>query len=181
VNPDLTVFVPSLMGIGIIVSAALLISDGIRRLIPRRRLEHRHRVAVGTFVVVERAARAAGRALEPPSFLQRGLRSRAGYLVLGATLVAVGSAAIGIGISAYRDPLGVFFASPWALGLGWGIGSLAMLSGLVAFVLAVVHRQLPAPFQGIVTATWYGRLVVPDRQQRRAALRRVVPPEEVNR
>ncbi len=70
----LAVFFPSLMGVGILVSGALLISDSIRRLFPQGSLRRKHNVVVGTYGAVADAVDAAGYHLAEPWFLGRGLR-----------------------------------------------------------------------------------------------------------
>ena len=57
----LGVFVPSLMGAGILVSGAILLVDVLRRYLPQSGLHRRHRVAIGAFNVVAGAAAWAGR------------------------------------------------------------------------------------------------------------------------
>ncbi len=50
------VFVPSLIGVGILVSGAILLSDLLRRYLPQGGLRRRHRVAMGAYHVVSEAA-----------------------------------------------------------------------------------------------------------------------------
>ena len=74
------VFFPSLMGVGILISGALLISDWLRRLLPYGALRRRHNVIVGTYGAIADAVGAAGYHLKEPWFLKRGLRRRWSYI-----------------------------------------------------------------------------------------------------
>ena len=91
------VFFPSLMGVGILVSGALLISDWVRRLLPQGSLRRKHHVIIGTYGSIAETVDAAGYHLEEPWFLKRGLRERSTYLMLavGSTVAAVASSGAG--------------------------------------------------------------------------------------
>jgi len=119
-TPVLAVFFPSLMGVGILVSGALLLSDGIRHLLPNRGRHRRHRIVVGTYGVVLGAARAAGHRVPPPWYLERDYRRRSTYALATVVCAIAGSLAVRAGWAAYNDPLGLFYRSPWASGTGPG-------------------------------------------------------------
>ncbi len=158
----LAVFFPSLMGFGILVSGALLISDVVHRMLPNQGRRRRHRLAVGTHGVVARAAHVAGTRLEPPSFLTRTLRSRWAY----ATALLIAAAGAGVvlvsGLAAHGDPKGLFYDSPWIFGLSIGFGAAFALTALLALTMAVVYRHVPRPLRWLVRTTVVGRLRVPE-------------------
>jgi hypothetical protein len=64
--------------------------------------------------------------------------------------------------AAYRDELGLFYASPWMVGLGtaWGIifGALALL----LLIAAVLAPRPPRPIRWLIATTVLGRFQVPD-------------------
>ncbi len=60
-----SVFLPGLMGAGILLSGGILLADGIKRLTPNRGVRRRVAVAKAVHGVVEGAARAAGTLGEP--------------------------------------------------------------------------------------------------------------------
>ena len=94
----LAVFFPSLMGVGIIASGAVLLSDLVLRLLPNRGMRRSRRVALGAYGVVAAAAAAAGRTVRRSELLDRVPRRRTVYGMLAA------SAAI-------------YFVAIWAAGL----------------------------------------------------------------
>ena len=53
------VFFPSLMGVGIIISGTLLVSDWLRKLFPKGSVRRKHNVVVGTYGAVGDAIDAA--------------------------------------------------------------------------------------------------------------------------
>ncbi|RPI24765.1 MAG: hypothetical protein EHM57_02355 [Actinobacteria bacterium] len=157
----LAVFFPSLMGVGIIASGAVLVSDALRRLFPNRGRRRRHRVAVGAYGVVALAAAAAGQDVQRSGLLDRVPRRRAAYALLAvsaagtATLIAAACAA------AYADPLGLFYRSPWMIGIGTGFGAALGVLALLLAVLSALGRRLPAPMARLVATTSLGRLQIP--------------------
>lgn len=157
------VFFPALMGIGILASGTLLLADLIRRLMPNRGQRRRYRIAVGTYGVIAATARTAGTQLEPPAFLTRRRRNRGTYLLVVAVAVGLGIVALASGLAAYRDSLGVFYQSPWAMGLGIGVSSALFLVALVALALAATRSPGPRSLTWIVEHSPYGRITVPER------------------
>lgn len=157
------VFFPALMGIGILASGALLLADLVRRLMPNRGQRRRYRIAVGTYGVIAATAAAAGIRLEPPTFLTRRRRNRTTYGFAAAISIGLGAVALTAGLAAYRDALGVFYESPWAIGLGIGVSAGMFLIAAVALVLAATRDPGPRPLSWIVEHSPYGRITVPDR------------------
>ncbi len=159
------VFFPALMGIGILASGTLLLADLVRRLMPNRGQRRRYRIAVGTYGIIAATARTTGTQLEPPTFLTRRRRHRGTYLLVVVVAVGLGLAALASGLAAYRDSLGVFYQSPWAMGLGIGVSTTLFLVAVVALTLAATRSRGPRSLTWIVEHSPYGRITVPERSQ----------------
>lgn len=157
------VFFPALMGAGILVSGIVLLSDVVRRLMPNRGQRRRYRVALGTYGVISRVALTAGVHLDPPEFLTRRLRARWVYLVTAAVCVGAGAAALWVGIDAFEDSAGVFYRSPWAVGLGVGFLVALLLAAATALTLAVVRSSRSPVVNWVVVHSPYGQITVPQR------------------
>ncbi len=155
------VFFPSLMGIGILVSGALLISDWVTRLLPHGNMRRRHNVVVGTYGAINDAIEAAGYHVREPWFLRRGLRNRLTYFALALIAFSAATSSVAIGEELFEDQLGVFFESPWAIGLGYGIGSALVVFALLCLVIGVGYTGLPRPLMRLVRETQLGRIVLP--------------------
>ena len=166
----IAVFFPSLMGIGIIISGTLLISDWLRRLLPTRNIRRKHNVVVGTFGVVEDAIEAAGYHLETPWFINRWLRPRTTYLAIATTSIILGLISIWAGLRLYDDPLGLFYRSPWATGIGYGVAAGLLLVAAICLLLVLGYRSPPRPLAYLVRETTLGRIVLPDQPDHDAAL-----------
>jgi hypothetical protein len=164
------VFFPSLMGVGIIVSGALLVSDWLRRLLPHGGLRRHHDVVVGTYGTIGGAVNAAGYRLAEPWFLERGVRRRSTYVMLGAGLLLAGVATMWAGIQLYTDPLGFFFDNRWVVGIGYAVGGVLVLDATLCLTIALMHRSLPRGLHRLVATTSLGRIVLPTDADRAAAL-----------
>ncbi len=166
----LAVFFPSLMGVGILISGVLLVSDWVRRLLPHRTLRRKHDVVVGTYGVIADAVGAAGYHLEEPWFLKRGLRNRSTYFGLAVGLVLMGIGSIWAGAEFYADPLGLFYESPWAVGIGTGVGIALLLAALVCLIAGAAYHSAPRSIGWLVSESPLGRLILPSDQDQIAAL-----------
>lgn len=155
------VFFPSLMGVGILVSGALLISDWVRRFFPQGSIRRKHNVIVGTYGAIGDAVDAAGYHLSEPWFIRRGLRSRGTYLGAAAVALAAALVSIWTGNSLFDDPLGLFYKSPWAIGIGYGVAAALIVLALLCLTVAVVYTSLPKPVMRLVRETSLGRIVLP--------------------
>lgn len=164
------VFFPSLMGVGIIVSAALLLSDWIRRLFPQGRLRRQHDVVVGTYGAITDAIHAAGYQLVEPHFLRRGLRRRRTYLAVAFLATMLGGVSLQGGLAFYNDPRGLFFRNPWAIGIGYGVAAAALAVAILCLVVAIWYRRLPRPLQTLVEQTSLGRYLLPSGRDQAIAL-----------
>lgn len=155
------VFFPALMGAGILVSGVVLLSDVVRRLMPNRGQRRRYRVALGTYGVIARVALTAGVRMDPPEFLTRRLRARWVYVVTAVVSIAAGAAALWVGIDAFEDALGVFYRSPWAIGLGVGAFVAFLLVALMALTLSVTGSSRWPAVSWVVVHSPFGRISVP--------------------
>ncbi len=166
----LAVFFPSLMGVGILISGALLLSDWVRRLLPQGTVRRKHHVVVGTYGAIAETVDAAGYHLEEPWFLTRGLRERRTYWLTAVVLAAGGVGAIWGGLLFFDDPLGLFYRSPWAVGIGYGVGAGLLLLALLCAFLGVAYRSTPRFIMRLVTDTSLGRIILPTEEDHAAAL-----------
>ena len=164
------VFFPSLMGVGIIISGTLLISDWLRRMFPQSRVRRRHNVVVGTYGAIGDAIEAAGYHLDQPWFINRWLRSRTTYLVMAVGSITLGLASIWTGRQLFDDPLGLFYRSPWATGIGYGGAAALFLLAAICLAIALWYRAPPRPLGYLVRETTLGRIVLPTGPDHETAL-----------
>jgi hypothetical protein len=155
------VFFPSLMGVGIIISGTLLVSDWLRRLFPKGSVRRKHNVVVGTYGAVGDAIDAAGYHLSEPWFINRGLRRRSTYAMAALLTCAGGALSIRAGHRFFDDELGLLYRSPWAIGIGYGVAASLLLVAVLCLVTAVVYDSLPRPLMYLVHQTSLGRIVLP--------------------
>lgn len=151
------IFVPSVMGAGILMSLALVISDALRRIGilggPRaRRAAARRRAAR----LVAPAARAV--AEEPPEEpLRRRLRTRGAYTAIFVAAVAF-SLYVGIGSTFnYLRAFGPFSGEAWMQALAISVATLAFGIGVVGAVTALRYRDVPPWARAIIDRTPLGR------------------------
>ena len=160
-DEGLAVFVPALMGVGMLVSVVLLIADWTHALLPSGRVRRRQEVATAAMSVVAGVAGAAGHRLAGPDFALRDWRSRWAYLAGGALSSSVGLVALWAGIGAFRDEDGLFYHNGWMIGLG--VVAPAVLGLLAAQLLyfAILHRRSFRAAHVLVATTWFGRRKLP--------------------
>jgi hypothetical protein len=156
----LAVFFPSLMGLGILASGALLLTDLLHKLVPGRGLRRGHHVVTGAFGIVADAAAAAGRPLRRSDVLYREPRHPLAYVAVAAVACGIGLAVVAGCTAAYRDAAGVFHASPWMIGIAVAGGAIAGLLATLSLVLAVLRGHLWRPLARLVATTPMGRLRV---------------------
>lgn len=167
---DLAVFVPGLMGAGILLSAGILLADGLKRLIPNRGVRRRVGIARAVHGAVEGAAMAAGYAVPEHDLLPRRLRARWAYLALAFTMVTAGVVVTRLFLDAYADPLGTLHHNPWAIGLAVLADVPLLLGVLVSTLLALLPRRLTLRLPRLVANTWLGRPTPPPENPRERAL-----------
>ena len=160
-DDGLHVFVPALMGVGMIVSGILVIADWVQSMLPSGRIRRKQKVAAGAKGLVVSVAQAAGHDVVGPDFRQREWRPRWVYLVAVVIFLAVGAAALAAGLMAFNDDAGVFYRNPWMVGLGVGSASVLGLAALQLLFFGVVHRRSFRAAHVLVETTWFGRLKAP--------------------
>lgn len=156
-----SVFVPGLMGAGILLSGGILLADGIRRLVPVRGVRRRVTMAMAVHSIVEGAARAAGVKVPEHEILPRRLRTRRAYGAMAAALIVTGLLTTRLFLDAYADPNGSLHRNPWAIGLVVATDAPLALGVVLSGSLTVVRRRLPQPVRRLVTTSWLGRLSPP--------------------
>lgn len=161
------VFVPGLMGAGILLSIVMLVTDGVRRMFPVR--GERARAARIRSVAMGRAndLLAVGRGIAPePARVRHVPRGRWASVLLGL-LTAVTAAVVLVATQSLfnSDMIDLAGREEWGFGLGWGAAALLasgagiwLLSGVlgprrpewVARLAAVPPLgELPDPYEAV--------------------------------
>ncbi|HEV3400912.1 MAG TPA: hypothetical protein VG078_03740 [Acidimicrobiales bacterium] len=153
------IFVPSIMGAGILASVAVLVADAVRGLNPRRRVARRRAVVRRRALdLVLPLAEAIG--VPPPSLAlpRRRLRSRSFYAALSivstalSVYVAVGSTANYLRAGGYVE--GVVWLEVCALSAS--VFFLAV--GVIALAIALRHPVPPAWTRAVIDHSPLGML-----------------------
>lgn len=159
----LGVFVPGLMGAGLLVSMAMLLADGFRRLVPSRgrrawaaalvrrargRVEDLRSVSTGAVAVPWRPRRVP--------------RGRLSSLAWGVALAGLAVAAVAGSVAIYHGKEGVLSDRGWTLAGGFLLGAPLGLLALVAIVSAALGRARPGWLARLSAAGPLGRLPDPD-------------------
>lgn len=160
-DEGLHVVVPALMGVGMIVSGALVVADFVRKLFPSRGVHRKQQIARGAHGVVASVARAAGYEVEGPLFYRRGFRSRLAYL--GSALVAAGIAVavLALGIVTVSNQESQLHENGVLLGIAVAVGAAFGLLSLQLLFFAIVHERSFAAGRLLVATTWFGRPLTP--------------------
>lgn len=153
------VFVPSIMGAGILASLLILLVDGVRALNPRRSAARR-RVDIGrkALRLVAPVAEAVGMPIPPPPTLRRRLRSRRTYAAVfvvataTALYVAIGSTAN------FLRPGGYLEGVVWVQAVATFASLLFLAVGAVALVLALRYPVAPRWVEVVVDHSPLGSL-----------------------
>jgi hypothetical protein len=156
----LNVFVPGLMGAGILLSAAILVSDGIKKLFPNSGARRSIEVTRGVQRIVADAAAAAGIAIEERNISRRRLRSIGFYAVGAVVLVLLAVASVTLGIIAYGDD-GMLEENAIAIVFGSAVGAIAAGLAISFALLALVRRRRIAAITPLMETTSLGRLQPP--------------------
>lgn len=159
-DDTLGVFVPGIMGAGIILSAVILIGDAVRKMLPSSRVKQEAEVARGVQGVVAGTAHAAGCPAGEWIGPRRVLRSRVFYALLAIACTMAASLLINGGVALYTSEEGLS-GNPWVLGWGVGLGSACALIALGSTAVAVVYERMPAALRELVAETPVGRLRLP--------------------
>jgi hypothetical protein len=167
----LNVFVPGLMGAGILLSGAILVSDGVRKLLPSRGIRRRLNVVRGVRRIVVDLADAAGMSIEERNLMRRERRSVWLYLVVVAVALPLAFLVGRWGFNAYNSVGSSLEGNAMAIAYGM-IAAVALASaGLVAATLLFPRVNPPLPVAWLVERTPLGRLSAPpDEVAERARL-----------
>ncbi len=154
------VFVPGLMGAGILVSAGILLSDGIKKLLPNSGTRRRLEVIRGVQTVVAGVAASAGVTVEEQNISRRRARSVTFYILGAVILGALAVAAVAKGIIEFNND-GVFEGNAISIAFGSILGAVAAGLAIVFAILGTVrHRRVPVA-TALMETTALGRLQAP--------------------
>jgi len=166
----LNVFVPGLMGAGILVSAAILVSDGIKKLFPNSGARRTIDVTRGVQRVVAGVAASAGVSIQEQNISRRRLRSVAFYAIGAIVLGFLAVASVSLGLAAYADE-GVLEENAIAIVFGSAVGAVIAALALVFSLLALVRQRRLVGVTSLMETTSVGRLQAPpDSRLERARL-----------
>src|ERR687896_683789 len=164
---DLNVFVPGLMAAGILVSMAMLIADGAKKLLlsrgHRARLIELQRHAAGRVSDLE----SIGLGMAPvPKRIERIPRSA----ITSSALAFVSlTAALGIArttIGSYTARTGELAGRGWTLSIGLGLAGTFAIFGAVALMLALTRGRTHRPWLLIAARRWpLGQLPHPTQEE----------------
>lgn len=138
------VFVPSIMGVGILASLAILVADGLRALSPRRSAARRRALARRRAVAMV-APLAAAIGLPPPTLPpeRRQLRSRRSYAALSVLSVGM-SLYVAVGSTAnYQRSGGYLEGVVWMQVLAMSASLFFLGIGVVAIAVALRYPAGP--------------------------------------
>lgn len=138
------VFVPGLMGAGILLSIVMLVSDGLRRVLPVR--GERARAVRAEIAAVGRARDllAVERGRPPrPHRVRQVPRERGPSLVLGALSTTVAVTVGRVTLTIFESRTGVLADRGWTLGFGYSAAALFGLAGLVWLASAALGSTRP--------------------------------------
>jgi hypothetical protein len=138
------VFIPGLMGAGLLVSVGMLLADGVRRLDPLRTRAARERaiLAYAEGRVRDLHAVAIGTTPVPPR-LAYAPRSRAARLTTGGIALGLATAAVWWSIAMYHSTGSVLSDRAWTVGAGVLVGLALALPGLVLLASGALGRAAP--------------------------------------
>ena len=157
---DMNVFVPGLMGAGILISGAILVADGVRHLLPSRGVRRRLNVMRGVRRIVVDLADAAGIEIAERNLIHRRARSRWLYLSVAMGAVALAVIAARWGFNAFNSSGSSLEGNAMAVFYGLVVAASVGSAGLVALALAAVGPQSRV-LRWVVAHTVYGRLSGP--------------------
>lgn len=164
------VFVPGLMGAGILMSAGILVGDGVKKLFPNSGTRRQVEVVRGVQSVVAGVAASAGVEIEESNISRRAPRSFLFY-ALGAVLFGIlAVTAVSLGIIEFNDD-GVFEGNAISIVFGSVVGAFAGAVAIILAALAVGRRHRIPVITRIMETTVLGRLQSPpDSRVERARL-----------
>lgn len=160
-EPVVGVFVPALMAVGILVSGAVVAAEWTAGLLPSRAIRRRQQVTHDALGTVARVARAIDADVSLFAIAQREARARRAYLIAAFVFAGLGLLTVRFGVDMYVDPLGWLYDDEWMLVIGYGVGGLLLLIGLISLIPAAVSLQSATVVRALIEKTWLGRAVAP--------------------
>jgi hypothetical protein len=164
---DLNVFVPGLMAAGILMSMAMLIADGAKRLWPSR--GHRARLIALDRLAAGRVSDLESIGLGVAPVPKQVVRTPRNATTSAAIAFVSLSAALGIArttIGLYTARTGELAGRGWTLSLGIGLASAFASFGIVALLLALTRGRTRRPWLLIAARRWpLGQLPAPTPEE----------------
>jgi hypothetical protein len=155
------VFVPGLMGAGILLSGAILISDGVRRLLPSQGVRRRLNVVHGVRRIIVDLAEAAGMEIEERNLLRRERRTSWLYLLMSAVTLPLAFLVGRWGFNAYNSVGSSLEGNAMAIFYGMFVAVVLGAVGLVGITLWFPRLDPPRSVAWLVDRTALGRLTEP--------------------
>ncbi len=128
------------MGVGILVSAGVLVADGVKRLLPGRAVRRHVAVLLAVRAIVTEAAAAAGVTADVRTVVSRRPRSPWCYAVLSVISAGTAGAALRWSLASFRGT-GVFGGNGIVLVFGAVATLFLGALGIVCLVLAGARRR----------------------------------------
>jgi hypothetical protein len=160
-TPSLGVFVPGLMGAGILLSAAILVSDGVRRLLPSRGVRRRINVVRGVRRIVVDMADAAGMQIQERNLVRRVRRSSWLYAFVAVVALPLAFVVGRWGFNAYGSTGSSLEGNAMAIFYGLAAAAALGTAGLVSAILTIPALGTPGPVAWLLEHTAVGRLAPP--------------------
>ena len=157
----LNVFVPGLMGAGILLSGAILVSDGVRKLLPSQGVRRRLNVVRGVRRIVVDLAEAAGTTIEERNLIRRERRSGWLYLLVTLSTLPLAYIVARWGFNAYGSTGSTLEGNAMALFYGLSAAVVLGAVGLVTATLIPPRLTPPRFICWLVSRTPLGRLSAP--------------------
>ena len=157
----LGVFVPGLMGAGILLSGAILVSDGVRKLLPSRGVRRRLNVVRGVRRIVVDMAEAAGMESEEHNLVGRERRSAWVYAAATFGSLPLTAVVARWGFNAFNSSGSSLEGNAMAIFYGLVAAGVLAFVGLVSATLIVPRLKLPKPVRWLLYRTIFGRLSAP--------------------
>jgi len=157
---SLSVFIPGLMGAGILASAVVLIGDLLRFLLPDTGTRRARRIARSAHGLIASTVQPAGIELVAWKRETRVPRNRMTYLILVVWMGVLIVAALEEATEEFGRAGGLLYHNPWPLIIGITVAVLAGLVGAIGLALAGATTRTPSWLQWLVGNTWLGKSTI---------------------
>lgn len=159
-EPDhLNVFVPGVMGAGVLVSIGILISDAVRRVGGGRGPERQ------AGIVAESLVKEFARSVHAPGGFTQGLRSRMTYSISAIAFIGIGVYGLIGSFWNFINPVD----AGWAEDIAWlwAVSTVVALTliglGVLTGLLAIRYPAVPWYVYGLLFRTPLGKTLIEDR------------------